>query len=87
MEGALGRQRSAGEVVTIIGELLAWGEGRGLTDDAVALDDKDVAKAVRSSQVKLTLFDGTGVGLQDLAVAAVAARVAAERGLATRAAL
>jgi len=26
--------------------------------DAVALDDKDVAKAVRSSQVKLTLFDG-----------------------------
>ena len=27
--------------------------------DAVALDDKDVAKAVRSSQVKLTLFDGT----------------------------
>ena len=27
--------------------------------DAVALDDKDAAKAVRSSQVKLTLFDGT----------------------------
>ena len=26
--------------------------------DAVALDDKDAAKAVRSSQVKLTLFDG-----------------------------
>ena len=27
--------------------------------DAVAFDDKDAAKAVRSSQVKLTLFDGT----------------------------
>ena len=41
----------------------------------------------RASNDEITLFDGTGVGLQDLAVAAVAARVAAERGLATRAAL
>ncbi len=41
----------------------------------------------RTSDDEITLFDGTGVGLQDLAVAAVAARVAAERGLATRAAL
>ena len=31
--------------------------------DAVALDDKDVAKAVRSSQVKLALFDGSSVTL------------------------
>ena len=31
--------------------------------DAVALDDKDAAKAARSSQVKLTLFDGTSVTL------------------------
>ena len=31
--------------------------------DAVALDDKDAAKAVRSSQVKLSLFDGTSVSL------------------------
>ena len=41
----------------------------------------------RTSNDEITLFDGTGVGLQDLAVASVAARVAAERGLATRAAL
>ena len=31
--------------------------------DAVALDDKDAAKAARSSQVKLALFDGTSVTL------------------------
>jgi hypothetical protein len=31
--------------------------------EAVALDDKDVAKAVRSSQVKLALFDGSAVTL------------------------
>lgn len=37
----------------------------------------------RSSDDEITLFDGTGVGLQDLAVASVAARVAREKGLAT----
>jgi ornithine cyclodeaminase len=36
----------------------------------------------RTSADEITLFDGTGVGLQDLAVASVAARVAAERRLA-----
>jgi len=41
----------------------------------------------RTLEDEITLFDGTGVGLQDLAAASVAARVAAERGLATRAAL
>lgn len=41
----------------------------------------------RSSDDEITLFDGTGVGLQDLAVASVAARVAEEKGLATRVAL
>ena len=41
----------------------------------------------RTSNDEITLFDGTGVGLQDLAVASVAARVAPERVLATRAAL
>jgi ornithine cyclodeaminase len=41
----------------------------------------------RTSPEEITLFDGTGVGLQDLAVASVAARLAAERGLATEAAL
>ena len=41
----------------------------------------------RTSNDEITLFDGTGVDLQNLAVASVAARVAPERGLATRAAL
>jgi ornithine cyclodeaminase len=35
----------------------------------------------RRSESEITLFDGTGVGLQDLAVAAVAVRRARERGL------
>ena len=41
----------------------------------------------RSSTDEITLFDGTGVGLQDLAVASVAARLAHEQGLATQVAL
>ena len=41
----------------------------------------------RSSDDEITVFDGTGVGLQDLAVASVAARLAQEQGLATRVAL
>jgi ornithine cyclodeaminase len=41
----------------------------------------------RSSETEITLFDGTGVGLQDLAVARVAAREAEARGKATRIAL
>lgn len=36
----------------------------------------------RASTDEITLFDGTGVGLQDLAVASVAARLARDRGLA-----
>lgn len=39
------------------------------------------ADAGRRSEVEITLFDGTGVGLQDLAVAAVAVQRARERGL------
>ena len=39
--------------------------------------------AGRSSAEETTLFDGTGVGLQDLAVASVAARIARDRGLVT----
>ncbi|MEO1105321.1 MAG: iminosuccinate reductase BhcD [Pseudomonadota bacterium] len=38
----------------------------------------------RTVDEEITLFDGTGVGLQDLAVAAVAARIAEERGMASR---
>ncbi len=41
----------------------------------------------RSSAEEITLFDGTGVGLQDLAVASVAARLAREQGLVTPIAL
>ena len=40
-------------------------------------------KAGRSSDDEITLFDGTGVGLQDLAVASVAAELAQAKGLAT----
>ncbi len=42
------------------------------------------AHAGRTSAGEVTLFDGTGVGLQDLAVAGVAMRRATERGLGTR---
>lgn len=38
----------------------------------------------RTSDTEITLFDGTGVGLQDLAVASVAARLAEEQGVAAR---
>ncbi|MFY2825755.1 iminosuccinate reductase BhcD [Ruegeria sp. MALMAid1280] len=41
----------------------------------------------RRSDKEITLFDGTGVGLQDLAVASVAAKLADEAGLAERAVL
>lgn len=41
----------------------------------------------RSSADEITLFDGTGVGLQDLAVASVAARLAGEAGMADRVSL
>ncbi|WOH36040.1 ornithine cyclodeaminase family protein [Thalassotalea fonticola] len=41
------------------------------------------AKPGRSSDTEITLFDGTGVGLQDLAVASVAAELAEAKGQAT----
>jgi len=41
----------------------------------------------RKSDEDITLFDGTGVGLQDLAVACVVAKAAREQGLGTLAAL
>lgn len=40
-------------------------------------------KSGRTSDQEITLFDGTGVGLQDLAVASVAAELAEQQGLAT----
>lgn len=36
----------------------------------------------RTSDAQITLFDGTGVGLQDLAVAAAVVDLAVERGIA-----
>mgnify|MGYP000622110559 CR=1 FL=1 len=41
----------------------------------------------RTSDDEITLFDGTGVGLQDLAVASVAADLAKEKGIATEVSL
>nr|WP_171187601.1 MULTISPECIES: iminosuccinate reductase BhcD [unclassified Ruegeria] len=41
----------------------------------------------RTSDTEITLFDGTGVGLQDLAVASVAAKLADQAGLAEHVAL
>ncbi len=40
--------------------------------------------AGRTSLEEVTIFDGTGVGLQDIAVASVATKVALEKGLAAR---
>ena len=36
----------------------------------------------RTSDAEITLFDGTGVGLQDLAVASASVKLAAEQGMA-----
>jgi len=44
----------------------------------------DGRHAGRTSEDQVTLFDGTGVGLQDLAVASRAAEKAAEKGLGSR---
>lgn len=55
----------------------------GLIDAEAIIPIGDVINGVhpgRASEDEITLFDGTGVGLQDLAVASVAARLAAEQG-------
>jgi len=57
----------------------------GLLKESAIIPLGDVINAVhpgRQSDNEITLFDGTGVGLQDLAVASVAARLAQEQGLA-----
>ena len=43
MEGAFGGHGVAGEVITIIGKRFARRDARGLSDDAIALDDLDGA--------------------------------------------
>lgn len=62
----------------------------GLLDAAAITPIGDVINGEhpgRRSDDEITLFDGTGVGLQDLAVASVAARLAAEQGRAQEIAL
>ena len=51
-----------GKDVTMIEEIVAT-LATIRAADAVALDDKDAAKAARTAQVKLTLFDGSAVTL------------------------
>lgn len=56
---------------------------RGLISEGDITSIGDVINGThpgRSSDAEITLFDGTGVGLQDLAVASVAARLAEESG-------
>ncbi len=63
----------------------AVGSG-ALSDDAITPIGAviDGEHPGRSSAEEITLFDGTGVGLQDLAVASVAAQLAAQTGAAQR---
>jgi ornithine cyclodeaminase len=56
---------------------------QGLISEADITSIGDVINGThpgRSSDAEITLFDGTGVGLQDLAVASVAARLAQDSG-------
>jgi len=56
---------------------------KGLISEADITSIGDVINGThpgRSSDAEITLFDGTGVGLQDLAVASVAARLAQDSG-------
>ncbi|MDA4844271.1 iminosuccinate reductase BhcD [Hoeflea poritis] len=64
--------------------------GKGLLSEAAITPIGDVingTQAGRVSEDQITLFDGTGVGLQDLAVASAVARKAEEQGLAQQAGL
>ena len=64
--------------------------GAGLMAEGDITPIGDVINAThlgRSNDTEITLFDGTGVGLQDLAVASVAAREAEAQGKASRIAL
>ncbi|MEO0622640.1 MAG: iminosuccinate reductase BhcD [Pseudomonadota bacterium] len=64
--------------------------GSGALDEGAITPIGDVINGAhpgRTSEDEITLFDGTGVGLQDLAVAAVAAKAAADQGKAVEIAL
>ena len=52
-------------------------------NDITAIGDViNGAHSGRTSDTEITLFDGTGVGLQDLAVASASVKLALEQGLA-----
>lgn len=84
---------------TVFTDEVAQSVSIGETQHAIAagsLSDNDITPigAVingdhpgRTSNEEITLFDGTGVGLQDLAVAAVAAHAASKQGVAQKVAL
>ena len=64
--------------------------GSGLIEESAITPIGDVINGNhpgRADDDEITLFDGTGVGLQDLAVAAVAAHIAEEQGRAERVSL
>lgn len=79
---------------TVFADEVAQSVGIGEAQHAVAAGLIDAAEIVpigavingshpgRSRADEITLFDGTGVGLQDLAVAAAAVELAIERGVA-----
>lgn len=81
---------------TVFTDEIAQSVTLGEAQHAVATGDLDEAAITpigavingahpgRTSESEITLFDGTGVGLQDLAVASVAARLAEESGTAQR---
>ncbi len=74
---------------TTIGEAQHAIEGGSKTEDQITPIGEVIngTHAGRIRDDEITLFDGTGVGLQDLAVASVAARLAEAAGDATRVAL
>ncbi|MDJ0993747.1 MAG: ornithine cyclodeaminase family protein [Dinoroseobacter sp.] len=97
-----GKQEVSSELVakaTLFTDEVAQSTTIGETQHAIAaglISEADVTPigkvingdhAGRTSDDEITLFDGTGVGLQDLAVAAVAAQQAAATGEATQVAL
>ncbi|MGR3616634.1 MAG: iminosuccinate reductase BhcD [Paracoccaceae bacterium] len=84
------------ETATVFTDEVAQSISIGEAQHAIAsglIDEADITPlgrvingdhAGRTSEQEITLFDGTGVGLQDLAVAAVAARLAEESGEVSR---
>jgi ornithine cyclodeaminase len=90
-----GKQEVSADLVaaaTLFTDEIAQSVSIGETQHAIALGSISMADITaigevingthpgRSSEEQITLFDGTGVGLQDLAVASVAAKLAKAQG-------